>query len=124
MPSCAESMSCRVVLHSTLGAGFESTQLGGFSFSMLYSTLSNPSDTHTLHIHPCFHPIFLGIVGFLVYIGHKCISSHHPCLPFLTLDFTGQLALKTLDEWNNIIKLALPYIVISFKVHAIVSPSV
>jgi hypothetical protein len=88
---------------------------------MLYSALSNPSDTHTLHAHPCFHPIFLGIVGFLVYIGCKCISSHHPHHPFLTLDFTGRLALKTPDKQNNIIKLVLPYVVISFKVHAIVS---
>jgi hypothetical protein len=44
-----------------------------------------------------------------------------PIPPFLTDDFTGQLTLETPDEWNNIIKLVLPYVVMSFKVRTIVS---
>lgn len=43
-----------------------------------------------------------------------------PFLPFLT-DFTGQVVLETLDKWNNIVKLVLPYIVMSFKVCTFIS---
>jgi hypothetical protein len=50
-----------------------------------------------------------------------CVSPHYPPPPFLTEDLTGRLALETLDEWDNIIKLVLPYVVMFFKVPTIVS---
>ena len=64
-----------------------------------------------------YSPTCLGVVGSVVHDGRKYVVFHTVCPSPLLIDLSvDRLALETPDQRNNLIKLVLPYVVMSFKV--------